>query len=101
MNLSPQEIILRPLLTEKSTNGLAFNKYTFKVHEDVNKIQIRQAVESLFKVKVVKVNTVTMRGKTRRRFGRYASKGPDWKKAVVTLRDGDKIKIEGVELFEP
>lgn len=101
MNLSPHEIVLRPLLTEKSTNGLAFNKYTFKVHEGANKIQIRQAVETLFKVKVVKINTVTMRGKTRQRLGRYKSKGADWKKAVVTLKDGDKIKIEGVELFEP
>lgn len=101
MNLSYQEIVLKPLLTEKSTNGLSFNKYTFKVHEDANKIQIRQAIEKLFKVKVIKVNTVMMRGKSRRRLGRYVTKNPDWKKAVVTVREGDKIKIEGVELFEP
>lgn len=101
MNYSYQDIIIRPMLTEKSTSNLAFNKYTFKVHKDANKIQVRQAIESLFKVKVVKVNTVTMRGKTRKRFRRNMVRTPDWKKAIITLREGDKIQIEGVELFEP
>lgn len=95
-----QEIILRPLVTEKSTEGVTKeNKYTFQVHRKANKIQIKNAVEALFKVKVMKVTTISLRGKMRR-FGRAVGKTSDWKKAQVTLKEGDRIQIPGLELFE-
>jgi large subunit ribosomal protein L23 len=94
-----REIIKRPIITEKSMEGSTFNKYTFRVDPDVNKIEIRKAIQEIFKVKVIKVHTMNVHGKTRVR-GRYKGTTPDWKKAIVTLKEGDKIEIGGVDYFE-
>jgi len=90
------EVLRRPLVTEKSTALQAQNKYAFEIADKANKLMIKQAVEKSFKVKVTGVNVVTMRGKTRR-MGRRIIKTEPWKKAIVTLKTGDKIEIfEGV-----
>ena len=93
----PFQIIERPLLTEKSMDLSHHGKYTFRVNKEANKIEIADAVEAIFKVNVVKVNTMTVRGK-KRRVGRYPEgRTSDWKKAVVTLAAGNKIELfEGV-----
>jgi large subunit ribosomal protein L23 len=84
-------IIISPLVTEKSTiQREGQNQYSFKVDRRANKIEIREAVERLFKVKVEEVRTATMRGKIKR-LGRRFGKRPDWKKAIVTLKEGDRI----------
>lgn len=90
-----QDIIIAPVITEKSMAGIADKKYTFKVAKDANKLEIADAVEELFKVKVAKVNTVSMRGKLRR-MGRYEGKTPSWKKAIVTLKKDSKT----IEFFD-
>ncbi|MCR4419462.1 MAG: 50S ribosomal protein L23 [Clostridia bacterium] len=90
--LVPQDVIIRPVVTEKSTRLMGENKYTFLVHPRATKVDIRRAVEELFHVTVVKVNTLKVRGK-RRRLGRTVGRTPDRKKAVVTLKPGDKIEI--------
>lgn len=93
---SPYDIILRPVVTEASTDAMSQNKYTFEVARGANKITIRNAVEEIFHVRVVKVNTLWRRGKIRRR-GRSVGRTPDRKKAVVTLAPGDTIELfEGV-----
>lgn len=85
--------ILKTLLrTEKGTAAIAQNKYLFSVRRDANKIQIKQAVEDIYKVKVDSVNTVVMAGKLKR-VRRDAGLTPDWKKAVVTLKEGQKIDV--------
>jgi large subunit ribosomal protein L23 len=90
------EVLRRPLITEKSTALQAQNKYSFEIADRANKLMIRQAVEKAFKVKVTGVNVVTMRGKTRHMGRRQIKTGP-WKKAIVTLKPGDKIEFfEGV-----
>jgi large subunit ribosomal protein L23 len=90
------EVLRRPLITEKSTALQAQNKYAFEIADRANKLMIRQAVEKAFKVKVTGVNVVTMQGKTRR-VGRRMIKTEPWKKAIVTLKSGDKIEFfEGV-----
>ena len=81
-------------ITEKGTLLAAQNKYLFKVNPDANKFEIKQAVEDFFKVKVTKVNTMNYDGKKRRERTIHAGKKPDWKRAVVTLKDGDKIDLE-------
>ncbi len=87
----PQQIIRRPLITEKSTlQKEEGNQYVFEVDRQANKIEIRSAVEHLFKVKVHTVRTVNVLGKVKR-LGRKYGKRPDWKKAIVTLREGDRI----------
>ena len=79
-----EEIILAPVVTEKSSGEIAEGKYTFKVNKKATKIDIKRAVEKLFEVKVLNVNTMTVRGKTKR--VRYKEgKTPDWKKAIVTI----------------
>lgn len=95
--MTPHEIVIRPLITEKSHRLMAErNQYSFEVHRDATKIDIRRAVEALFKVHVVAVNTLNVRGK-KRRVGRFLGKRPDWKKAIVTLKAGERIEgIEGV-----
>ncbi|MGB9661598.1 MAG: 50S ribosomal protein L23 [Moorellaceae bacterium] len=94
---APQDIIIAPLITEKTTNLMAENKYTFIVARDANKTEIKQAIEKLFNVKVRKVNTLVDRGKLRR-MGRYQGRQPDRKKAIVTLMPGQKIPVfEGLE----
>jgi large subunit ribosomal protein L23 len=90
------EVLRRPLITEKSTALQAMNKYAFEVADGANKPMVKQAVEKAFKVTVTGVNMVTMRGKTRRMGRREITTNP-WKKAVVTLKPGDKIEFfEGV-----
>ena len=79
-----EEIIIAPVVTEKSNDGLQEGKYTFKVNKKATKIEIKNAVEKLFDVKVLKVNTINVRGKKKR--VRYQiGKTPDWKKAIVTI----------------
>ncbi len=100
---SPRDILVRPIITEKSITNAQDNKYTFEVDPRANKIEIRNAVESVFKVNVTKVTTVNMKGKKRLRFtrrGRMEGRTKDWKKAVVTLKEGDKIEIAGFDPFE-
>lgn len=94
MSKSPYDIVLRPVITETSTDAMALNKYTFEVARDANKVEIRHAVEEIFKVRVVKVNTLWRRGKTRRR-GTAVGRTPDRKKAIVTLAPGDTIEVFG------
>ncbi len=97
MRKDPYHIIRRPLITEKSTDLREdANQIVFEVARDANKIEIKQAVEALFKVKVLQVRTMTVRGKNRR-VGQNVGKRPDWKKALIKLRPGDSITIfEGV-----
>jgi large subunit ribosomal protein L23 len=86
------EIIKTVRVTEKGTlQGEKFNQYTVVADTRANKFQIRRAVEELFKVKVLDVNTLHVRGKARRKMTKQAGKDPDWKKAIVTLKEGDKI----------
>ena len=80
----PEDIIIAPVVTEKSNDELQQGKYTFKVNKKATKVEIAKAVEKLFEVKVLNVNTMTVRGKTKR--VRYKEgKTPDWKKAIVTI----------------
>ena len=88
------EIIRTVRLTEKGTRqGENYNQYTVVADPRANKTQIRQAVQDLFKVKVVKVNTLNVRGKFRRQRTKQAGQAPNWKKAIVTLKEGDKIVL--------
>ena len=90
------DVLRRPLVTEKNTILQAQNKYAFAVAKEANKPQIKQAVEKTFKVKVTTVNVTKVSGKTRR-VGRRLVQTSPWKKAIVTLRPGDKIEFfEGV-----
>ncbi len=91
------QLIKGPIITEKShLLKAAGNKVTFRVSPEANKIEIRKAIEELFKVKVLKVNTISVRGKAKR-VGRTEGKRPDWKKAIVTLAPGEKIPgLEGL-----
>ena len=91
---APQDIIIKPVITEKSMDELQNGKYTFKVAKNANKIEIKKAVEALFGVEVAKVNTISVKGK-QKRMGRSVGYRPDWKKAIVTL-EGDKT----IEFFE-
>jgi large subunit ribosomal protein L23 len=91
--MNEYDIVVRPIITEKSTLLKdAGNQYIFEVQRDANKIEIKKAVEKLFKVKVVSVNVSNMEGK-KKRLGRFEGKKPDWKKAVVKLSPKDKITI--------
>ena len=87
-----QDIILKPIITEESMMGIMTKKYTFKVAKDANKIEIKNAIEEIFKVTVVNVNTVNVHGKMKR-MGRTQGMTASWKKAVVTLREGDSIEV--------
>ncbi len=93
MGYNIYEVLRRPIVTEKST-GLkeAQNKYVFEVDKRANKVQVKEAVEKIFKVRVVSVNMITVPSKPRG-FGRLKGRKPSWKKAIVTLREGDKIEI--------
>lgn len=96
MKLSNEDIILKPIVTEKSAVAKADSVYVFKVLPQATKIDIKRAIESLFKVDVVSVNTVNVKGKVRR-FGRSIGRTSSWKKAYVKLKEGQKIDlIEGV-----
>ncbi len=87
-----RDVIIRPLVSEKTTGAMADNKYTFLVDVRADKTQIKQAVEEIFGVDVVAVNTVRQSGKMRR-MGVYRGRRPSSKKAIVTLREGQKIKV--------
>jgi large subunit ribosomal protein L23 len=89
--IHPRNIVISPIITEKSSGQVQTqNAYSFKVSINANKIEIKNAIERIFAVKVLDVNTIRMMGKPKR-LGKYSGKRPDWKKAIVTLRAGDKI----------
>ncbi|MCC3145081.1 50S ribosomal protein L23 [Halanaerobium sp. Z-7514] len=88
-----RDIIIAPIISENSMEQMEeANTYTFKVAKNSNKVEIRNAVEEIFKVKVINVNTMNVRGK-KRRLGFHEGKKPDWKKALVTLAEDDEIEI--------
>ncbi|MGI8794660.1 MAG: 50S ribosomal protein L23 [Acidimicrobiales bacterium] len=90
----PRDVILRPVVSEKSYALLDNNVYTFVVHPSANRTEIRQAVETIFNVSVVKVNTLNRKGKRKRNRRSYTfGKRPDTKRAIVTLADGDRIDL--------
>ena len=94
--IHPYAVLLRPIITEKTTVLTGADKYVFEVDLRANKNQIREAVEVAFNVRVQEVNTMVMKGKPKR-FGRKVTNRPDWKKAIVTLVPGDKIELfEGI-----
>ena len=95
MNLTAHDIIKRPIITEQSMDNVADKKYTFEVAKNANKIQIKKAVEEIFKVKVASVTTINYMGKPKR-MGVHAGRRADWKKAVVKLTADSKT----IELFE-
>ena len=98
MSLHPGEVLIRPVVSEKSYHQITENRYTFKVHKDAHKTQIRQAVEELFDVKVVGVNVVKVQPKPKRR-GVFRGTRPGWKKAIVQVSEGETIPIfEGLDL---
>lgn len=82
--MKAEDVIIAPVVTEKSNDGLQEGKYTFKVNKKATKIDIRNAVEKLFEVKVLDVNTMSVKGKNKR-MGKTSGKTPDWKKAIVTI----------------
>ena len=86
------DILLKPVVTEKTTMLMTDGKYTFKVPLSANKVEIRKAVEAVFGVKVKSVNTLRITGKMKR-MGKYVGKRPDYKKAVVTLQEGETIEF--------
>lgn len=96
--------VIRPLVTEKSIAQTAKSQYTFAVAQEATKHAVKSAVEELFRVKVLRVNTVRVQGKlkrdVRRRTRKPSVQRSHWKKAIVTLREGDKIELGGVNYFE-
>ena len=92
--MRPEDIIIAPVITEKSNDSMQEGKYTFEVNQKATKVDIANAVEKLFEVKVLKVNTVIVKGKTKR-MGRYEGKTSDWKKAIVTIdtKPGEKTYL--------
>ena len=112
--MRPEEIIVKPIITEKSSTDVAEGKYTFKVAKKATKVQIANAVETLFDVKVLNVNTMTVKGKEKR-VGANSGKRPDWKKAIVTIdtnpsetsylsKGGKEVKVakkfkDGIDAF--
>lgn len=93
--MTAQDIIIRPIITERSMTGIGMKKYTFEVAKSANKVEIAKAVEALFGVKVSKVNTMNVRGHLRRQ-GRFEGYTASWKKAIVSLTEGSKP----IEFFE-
>ena len=90
--MDARQVVIAPVVSEKSYSLIEDNKYSFRVHPRAHKTQIRQAVEELFDVKVEGVNVVQVRSKPKRR-GMHRGKKPGWKKAIVQLREGDRIEI--------
>jgi large subunit ribosomal protein L23 len=90
--MDPSQVIIRPVVSEKSYALAAADRYTFRVHPDAHKTQIRQAVESLFSVNVVEVRTITMRSKPKRR-GLTSGRTRAWKKAIVQVAPGQSIPV--------
>ena len=98
MSLHASQVLLAPIVSEKSYAATTTGQYTFKVHPDAHKTQIRQAVEQMFDVKVVRVNVIKVQSKPKRR-GAFMGRRDGWKKAVVHLRAGDTIEIfQGAQL---
>jgi large subunit ribosomal protein L23 len=98
MSLHPNEVLLAPVVSEKSYSQIEQRKYTFKVHKDAHKTQIRQAVEELFEVRVADVKVLKVQPKPKRR-GLSRGTRPGWKKAIVQLREGESIEIfEGAQV---
>ncbi len=98
MSLHPNEVLLAPVVSEKSYSLIEDRKYSFRVHPDAHKTQIRQAVEELFDVKVQAVNVIKVQSKPKRR-GVTRGRRPGWKKAIVQLREGQSIEIfEGAQV---
>ena len=98
MSLHPAQVLIRPVVSEKSYHQITENRYTFRVHKDAHKTQVRQAVEQLFGVKVVAVNIVKVPPKPKMR-NYVKGRRPGWKKAIVELREGDAIEIfEGAQV---
>ena len=98
MSLHPNEVLLAPVVSEKSYSLIGDNKYSFRIHPDAHKTQVRQAVEELFEVKVERVNIVKVQAKPKRR-GMTRGTRPGWKKAIVQLREGETIEIfEGAQV---
>jgi large subunit ribosomal protein L23 len=94
--VKPHEVILRPVLSEKAVMEIDRGKYAFYVHPDANRSQVKDAVEQVFEVDVVRINLQNVAGK-RKRMGRFLGKRPDRKKAIVTLAAGQKIQqLEGL-----
>lgn len=93
--MTAQDIVIKPIITEKSMTALQDRKYTFKVEKSANKIEIAKAVEELFNVKVAKVNTMNVRGRSKR-MGIHSGYTPNWKKAIITLTEGSKT----IEFFD-
>lgn len=93
--MNAHDIIIAPIITEKSIDGIDNKKYTFKVAKDSNKAEIKKAVEEIFKVDVDKVNTINVRGQEKR-MGRYSGYTASWKKAIVTLKKDSK----SIEFFD-
>ena len=100
MTLESSQVVLQPVISEKSMDETRRGKYTFRVHPDANKFQVKDAVEELFKVHVHEVNVLTTKAKEKslnRRRGRQKGWTSPWKKAVVTIASGEKIEFfEGV-----
>jgi large subunit ribosomal protein L23 len=92
VSLDPRQVVIAPVVSEKSYSLIEDNKYSFRVHPKAHKTQIRQAVEELFDVKVEAVNIVKVQPKPKRR-GWHRGQKPGWKKAIVQLREGDRIEI--------
>jgi len=88
----PGKIIIKPIISEKSYDNVENGKYTFEVHPDAKKTEIRRAVENIFNVVVEKVNTMSVKGKIKKQ-GRTSGRTKNWKKAIVTLREGDRIEF--------
>jgi large subunit ribosomal protein L23 len=86
------QVVIAPIVTEKSYHGAVTGTYTFRVHEDAHKTQVRQAIEELFEVHVVRVNILTVKPKPKRR-GRVTGIKPGWKKAIVQLKPGETIEV--------
>jgi len=93
MNITIQDVVKRPLVTEKSERNRAEGRqFAFEIHRDATKIQVKQAVEKLFNVHVLAVRTAIVRGKNKR-VGRSIGRRPNWKKAFVTLKEGETIAL--------
>lgn len=92
---NPHDIIIKPIITERSMDDMAEGKYTFQVDRRTTKSEVKKAIETIFGVKVEKVSTMNIIGKVKRQ-GLHSGKRPDWKKAIVKLAEGSK----GIEFFE-
>jgi large subunit ribosomal protein L23 len=96
--LTNEQVVISPVVSEKSYSGITDRRYTFRVHQDAHKMQVRQAIEQLFDVHVERVNIVKVQPKPKRR-GLFKGTRPGWKKAIVQVREGETIEIfEGAQV---